>query len=181
MNTKPSSNKVNVDRLCALLGVDSFPDWDERLMQCDTGTYGYALDEALREGKSQEEAEQIAMKVEGDEREEAYNKRYDAVLAVAEDVFGKHGLNLVPVKGHETDRPWEYRIVPQESWKDALTRIRITINGVGMFEFANDKEFCESIPCTVRECVLTHLHWIKDWYEVYEGGKASSRIERRMR
>jgi len=181
-----SSNKINMDRICSLLGVDSLSDFDEKLMLNDSGVYGYAYDEAIGEGKSEEEAQQAGMDAEAEEAGEASDKYYDAVMSVAEDLMSKHDLSLEPVKvkGKEVDRPWEYRVVPAsgKTWSDALTCIRLTINGVGFFHFDSNQQLADSIPCSIREAVLTHLHRIKDWWDVYESVSNLQRlVDRRMR
>jgi hypothetical protein len=51
--------------------------------------------------------------------------------------------------------------------KKATRELSETVGGVGYFHFGSVKELTDSGPWTVREAVLGHLGWMKDWYEVY--------------
>lgn len=179
------NDKLNMDDITKLLGVDSLSNFDDRIMYCvDSGAYSFAFKEAKSEGKSDEEAEELAMKAESEEQSEYSNNYYDAVMFAAEWLFGKHGLQLHPVKvkGKEVSRPWEYKVIPSTSWDVAFTSIRETINGVGMFDAYNAKEFMKSTCCTTaRQCVLMHLHWMRDYCSIFGESSISSIIDRRMR
>ena len=158
----PTSNRIDMDRICKLLKVQTLEDFRERIWD-----------------------------LQAEEESETVNAYIDAVMYVMKECFDKHGLELVAVrpkgkralKDWDPDRAWEYRVqpCPGRDWCDCANNIRATINGVGMFGFASLHEFLDSGPYTAREAVLTHLGWCPDWYDVYEGGKASSRVERRLR
>jgi hypothetical protein len=165
------SNVVTFDRLCKLLGVDS---WN-KVSDQSIDYYSQWWDKDATD----EENEKTAMEAETDH----FRRYYDAVTGVAEDLFGSHGLVLVGKSRTRkpVDRPWEFRVVPKVSWEDAADHIRMTINGVGIFEFSTLREFLDSGPYTGRRAVLGHLGWIPSWFEVYGEGKARQNVERRMR
>jgi hypothetical protein len=167
-------SEVTIDRLCTILGVETLSDWSDGLDGCET--YSHVYKEVLASGASESEAEEQAGQAESDELGEATEKYRAAVLAVAERLFAEHRLTLV-----ERADKWSYRVVPEKSWLDSLGAIVQTINGVGTFEFRNARELCESGPWTPRQAVLSHLGWIADWPDVYEGSKAKSLVERQLR
>jgi hypothetical protein len=142
-------------------------------------SYSYAMEEALGEGKSEEEAEEIAQKAESEERGEEYSKWHDAVVETADHVFGKVGIKLVPKSNART--PYEYKFVPQKSWKDSANEIREIINGVGYFHFDTLKEFLSSGPYTEREAVLYHLHHAMSYGEVYGDSSPKDIFDRNYR
>ena len=171
MSPKKLKDTFHIGEIAGLFSVEE-PDWT------DSGdAYHYGYEYALKEGQSEEEAEEYGQKCEQEEIDEAFRNWANAVEYVAADLFEKHGLSLQESKKHK----YNYKVVPIESWRDAARHIVTTINGVGMFEFRNVKEFLDSGPYTAREAVLQHLHVIEDWVEVYEGGKARDQIYRRMR
>lgn len=169
---KPMSALLTFDRLCRLLGVRTTElwcdDWDR--MVC-----GHAWDPDLTEEEN--------WKAEEEERDEAYAKYEGTVVETAREVFTKHGLSLVEVRKGRGKRRYTagYEVYPVISWRDAADKIRETINGVGHFRFETLRELLVSGPYTPREAVLSHLGWVPDWYAVYEGGTAASRVERRLR
>lgn len=160
------TDKMSFERICTLLGVKTTEQWDEH--NADSFLY--------RGADAAEMSEEEIMCCEADASSEAWQSYKSAVLLVAEEVFARHALTLVTDEHERT-----FRVVPSNSWRIAADNIRMTINGVGQFEFSSLQEFLSSGPYTPRQAVLSHLGWIPSWYEVYEGGKASSRVERRMR
>lgn len=160
---------ASIERLVDLLGGE-MPEFES-----SGDTYHYVLADALREGKTQEEAEALALEAEAEEEREAWEKFKDAVEFIARDLFDKHDL-VLDARDDDT-----YHVVPRTSWRVSADHIRETINGVGYFYFAGLREFLNSIPCTPREAVASHMHWVKDWPNVYEGSKAWSLVERRWR
>lgn len=166
---QPSANVGYPSDIAKLLGI---PEFDT---ETSGDTYSYAFRQAEEEGATQEEAEQFAQKAEEEEEAEAYRSYTNAVMSVANDLFGKHGLDLVLAKNGS------YAVAPTESWEKAANDIRETINGVGYFHFNTLKEFLDSGPWTARQAVLEHLHWIKDYPRVYGEGTATSMFDRRLR
>lgn len=111
-----------------------------------------------------------------DGRERATDNYLLAVESVATELFKEHGLTL-----EKKSATMEYKITPIKSWDDAANNIRETINGVGYFEFKSLSDFLDSGPYDGRSATLSHLHYIPEWYRVYEGSTAKSVVERRMR
>jgi len=166
------SNVVTFDRLCKLLGVDSWDKVEDRNIDY------YA------QWWNKDATEEENFKAEDEARSDHFRRYYDAVTGVAEDLFSSHGLLLVGKsrsRSKPVDRPWEFRVVPKVSWEDAADHIRMTINGVGEFEFRTLREFLDSGPYTGRRAVLGHLGWIPSWFEVYGEGRPQQNVERRMR
>jgi hypothetical protein len=71
--------------------------------------------------------------------------------------------------------------LPFDTWFIAASCLRTTINGVGTFYFGSTKEFIECNSGTDRQAVLSHLHWLHQWYDVYQGSSPKAAFERRMR
>lgn len=173
------SDSLDVDQLANLLGVKPLNDIDY-----ESGNYGYfidmfkreALDDGMSEDDAQSYAEEKAQAEEQAEVDKAFLEYKDAIDHVAEKLFNEHGLDLT-----WNAKKFVYKIAPQKDWKDAADKIRMTINGVGRFEFSSLKEFLDSGPYTAREAVLSHLGWIPQWIAVYEGGTAAGMVDRRMR
>lgn len=184
--SKPTSSVVNIDDLAKLFELPTSEEIDESVCQ-HGGAYGYAYKRATSDGESEEKAEELAQAAEQEEREEAYHKWYDAVEYVARSEFEEHGLQLTQaykrIRGRKVDseRPYELRVIPVESWRDAAGKIMNTINGVGMFEFSSVKEFMDSGPYTAREAALQHTHWINRRAEVYGDASPRSKYDGRMR
>jgi hypothetical protein len=185
-----TSCQVSFDDLCRMAKVRTMEDFDSDLM--DNGSaYPYVYKQALEDGKSEADAEQAALTAATEEETEATNKYHDAVMGVVDRLFSEHKLLLMPVytRRHKrliaqrkaSERAYEFRVVPQGTWTEALLEIRQTLNGAGPFYFGSNAELTESGPWTVRQAVLSHLHWIFEWFSVYEGGSCSSRIDRALR
>jgi hypothetical protein len=161
---KPTSSKIDVDRIVKLFGLPEWDDVDER-----NSDYYYQA------ASGAEDTDAAADAV----RDELYGNWYDAVTGVAERLFGEHGLELDPVgKGK---RPFEFKVVPKQNWNDAANKIRETINGVGYFHFNNLAEFLESGPYTAQQAVLSHLGSIADHPRVYGSGSARSMYDAAIR
>jgi len=176
--SKPQTDRIDLNQLAASFKVDTIDAYTERVLE-NSEAFGYAYQEARREGLSEAAADEAAEKVEQQEVDEAVYRYMDAVLAVAERLYGEHGLRLDPIgKGRH---PFEFRIEPERSWNDAADKIRQTINGVGMFHFQDLKEFLSSGPYSPKQAVLQHLGWIADHPRVYGSGTARSMVDRQLR
>jgi hypothetical protein len=178
-------DKTNIEEIADMLDLPKWEDIDERNADSRMEAGHYARKEALADGDTEEEADEKAEKAEMEADSELYNQWYDAVEHVAEKLFDEHGLKLVgkkyKAKKRQSNRPFDFTIVPEKSWEHAASRIMTTINGVGSFEFSSVKEFMDSGPYTAREAVLNHLHWIKDWPRVYGEGTARGMYDRQVR
>lgn len=157
IDKKDLSPFVDHDRMADLIGVQRIGDWD---MSCEW----------------QFEYDPENPDVHDSERDDAWKDYTNALESVFEDLLERHGLKLEPFKGE-----YLYRVVPKTKWDDAATEIVKTINGVGYFYFNTLRQFLDSGPYTARAGVLTHLHWVKHWPDVYEGTKASTMFDRRRR
>ena len=157
---------LTVDQLAGLFDL---PSWEE--LDDDNylfSHYDYAYSQALEEGKTEEEAEKIAQKAEGEARDELYGKWHEGVTQAADRLFEVHGLELIP---ESDDRvPYKYSVEPKKSWRDAADKVLETINGVGYFHFNTLEEFLESGPYTPKEAVLLHTHYFVRYPEVYGPG-----------
>ena len=173
------SDTVNTDDLAKLFDI---PTWDDISERNDySEAYSAGRREALKEGLSEDEADEQGQKWEQAEQDEGFNKWHDGLMHVAEELFGQHNLELTPKGKHGGKRAFEFKVSPTKSWTDSAAKIVETINGVGQFEFRGVKDFMESGPYTAREAVLHHLHQISNYPEVYGGGSASSMYDRYVR
>ena len=173
---------VTLDRLCKDMGVDTVEDFYERVVANDY-TYSEAYKWAIGEGKSEEEAEEIARKAEEDSLSEASDKYMDAVMSVARELYAEHELDLT----EDPKNCLQFHVSPTKrdkrgrlDWRSSLECIRQTINGVGYFEFSSVKELLLSGPYTPRSAVMQHLHCIIDHPRVYGNGTAKYMVERKM-
>jgi len=155
-----ATHKINIDELAEMFRLISWDKLDD-----------YNVDYYLESARGVE-GEDEQNKAQDEARDELFHKWYDAVLHVSEILFDRHELRLVPRKGN---RPYEYVVLPKTTWRAAAEAIRNTINGVGYFHFNSVKEFCLSIPTSVRGVVIGHLHWIKDQPAVY-GDTSAERL-----
>lgn len=165
---------LSLERLCKLFGL---PDPADN--ESSGGTYAYCYREAVNDGKTESEAEEIAQAAEQDEQDEQDKKQLEAILRVSVDAFDTHDLTLATVDSgkHRGD----YRVTPRKTWRDAAERVRDTINGVGHFHFSSLRELRDSGPYTDREVVLLHLGYIPDRAEVYGTARARHSYDRAMR
>jgi len=179
----PVKDKLNVDELATMFKLPTWDKIDEMNIDTIWENGDAAYKEALQDGESEKKAEESREKAEHAAGNEVYRTWHDAVMSAAENLFGKHHLELiaVPMK-RKSVRPYEYRVQPKTSWDAALKQIIETINGVGMFHFSSAREFLDSGPyASARIGVLTHLHHIKDYPRVYGGTSAQHLYERAFR
>lgn len=166
---KKISDKININQLAELFKL---PSWD-RIDELNQEFYW-----EQSKGAPDEDA---AMDAERAAQDEVFAQWYDAVEHVAEKLFEEHGLELhgiaIKRKGADNRRPYEFKIVPMNSWNDAADRIRETVNGVGYFHFNNLREFLSSGPYTAKQAALSHLAWIRDYPAVYGGPGAHQMYE----
>jgi hypothetical protein len=175
------SDTIDIEALAQMFGIPTFEEaWNEDV---DWEAFDYARKEALENGASDDEADEKGRDAEQEDSGERFRLWHDAVTSAVEHEFEEHGLTLVPRtgRGRDSRTPWEYRVVPTVSWTDAARKILHTINGVGMFEFRNVREFLDSGPYTARQAVLKHLHWLKDRAEVYGDRSARDRYHSALR
>jgi hypothetical protein len=173
------SNKLTIDYLCKLCQVDCIDKVQDDIAEFSETYGGVAFAEAIKEGKSEEEAEAYALDCEAKEAGEYIDRYKDTVVSVSQELFDHHGLSLHPTK---KSNGWEFLVLPNVDWMDALRCIKHTMDGVGEWEFASTKELLQTSSCkNARECVLTHLHHMKRYYEVYGDRSCADRIRIGMR
>ncbi len=178
---KPAT--VDFDALARLLGAEAMSDYMDRVDHYSSGeVYAHAAREARERGETEDQAEEAGERAEEADRDEACTKYADAVVSVADSLFGEHGLELAPISHRKSKTAWEWRVVPRESWRAACNEIRETVNGVGYFRIESTAEMIRTSSCvSARDCVMGHLHWIKRWPDVYGEPSVTSRIDRAMR
>jgi hypothetical protein len=116
--------------------------------------------------------------------QELESSYYDAWLSTVEtgidSALASVGLQATDVtkKGQETT----YKIspAPGKTYTDAAKEIIEIINGVGYFHFGSVKEFTSSGPYTLKEGVLSHLHWIPEAEDVYGDGYGPKWFSRQL-
>lgn len=149
------------------------------------GDFGYAyyyhdaLAKAEREGMDnpEEYAEEKAMEAEQEERDAQYTKYKDGCAHVIDEIAANFHLEFVPMKTNA----WTYKVTPVKDWRDAAKEIRECVNGYGPWYFTSVKEFLDSGPYTARQAVLSHLHWMARYGEVYGGGSPQQQLARYLR
>lgn len=162
------SNKLDMYRLYELTGLHPPDNYIEYNM------YSYVYEDAIKNGSTEEEAEAAAAEAEQREYDEYFRKHSDGVVKAARMLFEAHDMSLKEFDGN-------YYFEPNRSWKASLKEVIKTINGVGYFTFGSVKELCYSGPYTVYEALITHLHWMKDYPEVYGTDSCARILERHMR
>lgn len=162
-------NTFDIDQIAEMIGATPVSTIMDRLDFSDT--YCYAYSEALKAGKSEDEAILAGCQAESAEADEYYDRYSNALLCAAERLFDNHNLKLVE---EETG----YQVAPKTCWGDALKEIVETINGVGEFHFSSVSDFLNSGPYSEEEGVISHLHWISSYPAVYGDITANSQIER---
>jgi hypothetical protein len=162
---KKLSDTIDINQVADLLHL---PDHDrlqgdgiDWIFKFGCQAYDYVIDK----GGSEEDAEQAREDAESEASDEIFNQWYDGVERAADELFEVHGLTLIP-DGSDR-RPFKFQIKPKVSWNDAAKKIVETINGVGYFWFQSLEEFLDSGPYTAREAVLSHLHYIPQYPDVY--------------
>jgi len=172
---------ININTLAAMFKLPSWDSVDESNVDYiyEAGHECYAY--ALRQGKTEKEAEEARDKAETEMMGELFDKWHDSVLRAAEYLFHKHGLTLKPRRKAEK-YPYEYRIVAYNGWQIAAHKIVETINGVGYFYFNDVAELVSSGPyATKRQAALWHLAWVAEYPSVYGSPSAQRAYEQNWR
>lgn len=184
---------LTINEMCKLLGIDTLEKIMEDMFTFDNFSHVYSikLEEARRRGLSEEEAEKSASvsaeEYENEETDKYLTKYKNAVLSVIEELFGYH--DLVLVHSPKKNEPNRWMIQPKNTnrhnrpdWTEPLAKIVKTINDYGQFHFHDIIELLRSGPyLSTRIGVLNHKHWVLVYNEIYEGTKARSMVERKMR
>jgi hypothetical protein len=176
---RPTSDKIDVNQLAELFKLPEWDKIDEHNLDYYWESGNEAYKYAIRNEESEEDAEKAREDAESEASGEVFNSWHDGVTSAAERLFGEHDLELSPTTSDRT--PFEYLVVPKTTWRAALAKIIETINGVGYFHFNDVEEFLDSGPYTEEEGVLSHLHWIESYPEVYGDTSARSTFDRAFR
>lgn len=160
---------LTIEGICKILGIDSpYTYWDKNADNCECQVKG-------EEYWCPERKEYVV--AEKDWTCEACSFDYAGKVETffGDVLLGKFKLSLIKKKNGT------YELRPQVSrgWTSAAQELIQTINGYGLFYFSSVKEGIASGPYkSAKDFVLHHLGWVSAYYEVYEGGKASSHFHR---
>jgi hypothetical protein len=164
----PASDKIDLNKIAKIFGLPAQEEIDELNWEGVADAGHYAEEEAEKEGLSAKKVEKAREEAEMEAQDEIYHQYHNALTSVADQIFEAHGLRLVPVRQGER-YPFEYRVQPDGGgWAAAAQKIVNTISGVGMFGIPR-----EDYVRSPRTFVLSHLHHVRDYPEVY--GTASAK------
>lgn len=165
-------NKFSIQQVAEILGQD-FDAHVERLNEYSYEYYHDVYNQSIDSGLSEQEAIDRAESEESYQVEQEYNRYQNAVEKTAENILNKHNLLLCKQEDG-------YVVQPKTTWRDSLKEIIETINGVGYFYFHSVDEFLDSGPYGEEEGVMTHLHWVKRYPDVYGDTSIRWMIDRYM-
>lgn len=168
-----AKGRITIDEMAALFNLETSDAFLERNEEYISDVGRGVTQEEEQETDTAEDARMAAMEKESGN---LYDKWQEAVHRVAEDMADNHGLDFVPLRGSKT----EFRWAPKTSWDDAAHEVLKTVNGVGYFYFSTLREAKDTGPYTSREFVLSHLHYLRKWPEVYGDGSIQRRYERAL-
>jgi hypothetical protein len=174
-------NKTTVDELAEMFKLTS---WDE-LDDANFDYYWQSAHEAMayRDFENDAEREEEMYRVQDSTRDELFANWYNAVMSVADTMFGKLELDLVPVKvkGKVSEFPFEFVIKPRKNWKHSCEEIVNLINGVGYFYFRDVNALLSSGPYTPMQAVLNHLGYVNYYHQIYGSESPSNLYDRAFR
>lgn len=143
------------------LDIWTSEEMDENNLGNFSGVYDSVYKEAIDDGYTDEEAEEKGREAEDNEYSVLFKDYTNSVERVIRYLFNFHDLELV-------ERKNRYYIEPLKSWKQSAEKVKETINGYGTFYFSSVKEFKETGPYkNYCEAVISHIHWLKYYPEVY--------------
>lgn len=148
---------IDLDRMADLLGVPTLNEMDDK--------YWF---ECMPDDPESDDPH-------SSERDECWREYENALVSVFTSLCEDHDLTLTKLGGGQ------WKLAPKVAWKYSAKCVMETINGVGMFHFQNVREFVDSGPYTERAAVLTHLHWLKRYPDVYGTGSINRMMERATR
>ena len=169
--TDKLKDTFTIEELCEELGIeyDDGSDWDFGEV------WSIQYDYSLGQGKSEEEAREEAQEAMDSASEDEWKKYAAALENVFEDYFGYADLEVIEKEGYK------YKLLPKTDWKHSATEIVEIINGVGYFRYDSLREFLDSGPYTPRQAVLSHLHWIKQYGNVFGTHSPEQMLARKLR
>src|SRR5437867_12971863 len=123
MAEKKVTDKIDLERLAKMFDL---PEWNDTLENnveyiSEAGAAGAR---EAGEDATEAEIEKAREKFEEAASDEIWHNYHGAVTRAAEELFGHHHLELVPVKKEER-YPFEFRIEPVsgKTWKDAAKQL----------------------------------------------------------
>ena len=169
--SNPKDRLFTLEQLAELLHLPLFTineAWlDEELHQCEQTLLRQNYEDDIEETPEEvEKIEEQAQKAVDKEISLALSK-YETIIVNNAEWLAKHyGLTIDKVD----DYNWSFS--PRSSvcitWATICNALIDTINGVGMFEFANAKDFKDATSCsTYKEAAQKHLHHMYSYLEVY--------------
>lgn len=176
MAEKKVTDKIDLDRIAKMFDL---PEWDGVLESNVDFVFENArvAEEQADKEATEKELKKIREEAEIEAQDEVYSNWHGAVTSAADELFGFHHLQLIPVKKGER-YPFEYRIEPAsgKTWSDAAKQLSTTINGVGL-TYEDPSEYGK----TPKKYVLSRLGWISRYPEVYGTSSADRIYERSWR
>lgn len=158
IDKKDLSPVIDYDRMARLLDVPTLNEMDDKYWwQCE-----------VDDPESDEPT--------SSERDDCWRRYQGALESIFADLCESHDLVL---ERKPDELAWVIR--PKVRWKYSAKSVMETVNGVGLFYFNSLQEFLDSGPYTERAAVLTHLHWLKRYYDVYGCGSVRTKMDQAMR
>lgn len=184
--SKRIKTQITIDQMAELLDLKIPFDFMENVDFANTWTeaWQFKLNELSRNHDHEHSADLIddlarefADKCEDKERDELYSKYCDAIVRVFETFLIHHNLQLNTF----SKKTVKHFIIPVVSWRDAANHILETVNGVGFFYFNSLRDFLDSGPYSPKQAVMSHLHWMKRYSDVYGGYSPQKLLDSFMR
>lgn len=166
---------LNFERLLSVLHIDQ--KWFDSLLDYDSDIYHCEYTQAIAEGKTEAEAEDLALEAESREQADRYSAIMRSLESIADQCFERLGLAVVK----DSSDHWLVSPVNGKDWHNAANEIRECVNGYGPFYFSSLREFLDSGPYTAREAVDSHLGYIGSYADVYGDYSAKYLLEKSFR
>lgn len=177
MAEKKVTDRIDIYQLAGMFKLPNWNDIEENNFEYVHGAGHSAAMQAKEGGETEKQIEKTRNKAEEDAHEEIYRNYHASVMSAADELFGLHHLELVPIR--KNDRyPFEYRIEPAsgKTWSDAAKQLATTINGVGL-TYEDPSEYGK----TPKKYVLSRIGWVSQYPEVYGTASAKRIYERSWR
>lgn len=160
---------MTYEEIAKFLDVQGIEELNEQNWEYFSDIRNQVEKEAINDGYSQEEAEQKGYDAEEKVSERMYKGWKSSLEETMEYLLEHHNLSFEIIKKNKYETG--IKIISSD-WQASARKILDTINGVGMFYADTLKEFYETTSVrSYKELVLSHLHWILSYPEVY--GKMS--------
>lgn len=174
------TNKLlTVTMITGILGVEPWEKKEDRDPHWFGDYYAITYQDAIDSGSPPSEAEEKGLEAEGNARDEYYRQWENALLATADAYFGFHEMQLVQVR--KRFKRFEVKPLPGKTWDDAAKAVLTTINGVGYFGYDSLKDFKSSLPGTSKQATMCHLHWIKQYGDIYGEASPERMLEAKLK